>query len=168
VAEGTGLLNRHRVTLIASSNLALSAKHSNPLTFEGICFIGVIRISINKSGKVMNIEELRSYCLSKPHATEDLPFDEFTLAFRVGGKIFALTSLDNTPLTVNLKCDPERAVELRERYEAITGGFHMNKKHWNTITFDGSLERSLICEMIDHSYNIVLNSLPKSQRLNLV
>jgi predicted DNA-binding protein (MmcQ/YjbR family) len=111
----------------------------------------------------MDIEKLRGYCLSKKNATEDFPFDESTLAFRIGGKMFCITDLDN-PESINLKCDPEKAVELREEFEEIIPGFHMNKKHWNTVNIIGTLKDDLIFEMIDHSYDLVVNTLPKKLR----
>lgn len=112
----------------------------------------------------MNIEELREYCLSRPGATEDFPFDETTLAFKVGGKIFALTSLDAQPLTVNLKCDPEWAVTLREQFSEVQPGYHMNKKHWNTVVLEGNVKISDVKAWVDHSYDLVLRSLPKATR----
>lgn len=108
----------------------------------------------------MNIEELREYCLQKPGTTEGLPFGEDTLVFKVGEKIFLLTSLV-TGNRFNAKCDPERAIELREQFEEITPGFHMNKKHWNTVFMDGRLTRKQLNEQIDHSYELILRSLPK-------
>lgn len=115
----------------------------------------------------MNIEELREYCLSKPHCTEDTPFDETTLAFKVGDKIFALTNIETIPTRVNLKCDPERAIELREDYpDVIIPGYHMNKKHWNTI-FVEEIEASIVEELVSHSYELVYNSLTKSKRVLL-
>lgn len=114
----------------------------------------------------MNIEELRNYCLTKPGTTEDFPFDEVTLVFKVGGKMYALTSLDGD-FTVNLKCDPERAIELRERYPAVLPGYHMSKIHWNTICMDGSVGDKLVCQWIDHSYDLVIKSLPKRVRAEL-
>ncbi|HCT29508.1 MAG TPA: MmcQ-like protein [Bacteroidales bacterium] len=111
----------------------------------------------------MNIEELRDYCLSKKGSSEHFPFDEVTLVFKVGGKMFALTNLDGEP-RVNLKCDPERAIELREKYSSITPGYHMNKTYWNTIMMDGLVSDKLIFELIDHSYLQVFNSLPKIKR----
>lgn len=115
----------------------------------------------------MNIEDLRNYCLSLPYTTEDTPFGETTLVFRVGQKIFALTSIDSVETSVNLKCDPERAIDLRESYpENIFPGYHMNKKHWNTVLTNG-LEYTLICQMIDDSYNLVFKSLPKSVRIEM-
>ncbi|NQX43187.1 Predicted DNA-binding protein, MmcQ/YjbR family [Pedobacter steynii] len=108
----------------------------------------------------MNIEELREYCLQKQGTSEGLPFGEDTLVFKVGGKIFLLTSLV-TGNRFNAKCDPERAIELREQHEEIIPGFHMNKKHWNTVFMDGRLTRKQLNELIDHSYDLVLASLPK-------
>ncbi|NOU18508.1 MAG: MmcQ/YjbR family DNA-binding protein [Bacteroidales bacterium] len=111
----------------------------------------------------MNIEELREYCISKKGVTEGFPFDEVTLVFKVGGKMFALTNLDGEP-SVNLKCNPEKAVELREQYSAIIPGYHMSKLHWNTVYMDRSLPENLIKELIDLSYDLVLASLPKAKR----
>jgi predicted DNA-binding protein (MmcQ/YjbR family) len=102
----------------------------------------------------MNIEILREYCLSKPQATEGFPFGEDTLVFKVNGKIFALANLDGD-LSVNLKCDPQLALELRELYSAVTPGYHMNKKHWNTVILDGSVPDKEIMKWIDHSYDLV-------------
>lgn len=112
---------------------------------------------------IMNIEELREYCLQKPGTTEGLPFGEDTLVFKVGDKIFLLTSLV-TGNRFNAKCDPERAIELREQYEEIIPGFHMNKKHWNTVFMDGRLTRKQLNELIDHSYDLILASLPKKKQ----
>lgn len=103
----------------------------------------------------MNIESLRDYCLAKPDAEESFPFGEQTLVFKVKGKIFLLASLDSDPLQFNVKCDPDKAIELRDQYDAIQPGYHMNKKHWNTIMIDGTLNNKLLKEMIDHSYNLV-------------
>jgi predicted DNA-binding protein (MmcQ/YjbR family) len=104
----------------------------------------------------MNIEELRSYTLEKPSVTESFPFGEDTLVFKVNEKIFLLTGLDSSPLQFNVKCDPDKAIELREAYpEAVLPGYHMNKKHWNTIIVNGSLSKKQLKEMIDHSYNLV-------------
>lgn len=114
----------------------------------------------------MNIEELREYCLLLPGTTEDFPFDEVTLVFKIGGKMFLLTGLDG-PFTVNLKCDPELAISLRESYTAVRPGYHMNKVHWNTVDIDGSISEKQLKEWIDHSYNLVRKSLPKAVRLQL-
>jgi len=103
----------------------------------------------------MNIEELREYCLSKPGAEECFPFGEETLVFKVNGKIFLLTSLVKQPLQFNVKCDPERAIELREEHSCILPGYHMNKKYWNTIIVDGTLNRDSLQELISHSYELV-------------
>jgi predicted DNA-binding protein (MmcQ/YjbR family) len=115
----------------------------------------------------MNIETLRRYCLAKPGVEEDFPFDESTLAFRVGGKIFLLTDIEAHPLEMNLKCDPDLAREWRSRYESVTPGYHMNKKHWNTVVADGSISASLMRDMIDHSYELVVAGLSKIARNSL-
>lgn len=112
----------------------------------------------------MDIEALRDYCLSKRGTTEDFPFDSETLVFRVREKIFALTNLERVPSAVNLKCDPERAVELRAAYEAIKPGYHMNKKHWNTVVIDGEIGPDLLAELIDHSYELVVAGLSRKDR----
>jgi predicted DNA-binding protein (MmcQ/YjbR family) len=102
----------------------------------------------------MNIESLREYCISKKGADESFPFGEDTLVFKVSGKIFALVNLDGD-LSINLKCDPAFAIELRERFSSVTAGYHMNKKHWNTVLMDGSVPDKEICSWIDHSYNLI-------------
>ena len=112
----------------------------------------------------MNIETFRTYCLSKKGVTESFPFDESTLVFKVGGKMFALTDLDTPELKVNLKCNPEKAISLREQYPEIIPGFHMNKKHWNTVQFNSNIGVKLFKELIDHSYDLVMQSLPKKHR----
>ena len=111
----------------------------------------------------MNIEEYREYCLSKPGVTEGFPFGPDTLVLRVGGKIFTIAGIENFE-RVNLKCDPERAIELREEYTGIIPGYHMNKQHWNTVYTNGSVPQKLVRELIDHSYDLVLKSLPKAKR----
>jgi predicted DNA-binding protein (MmcQ/YjbR family) len=103
----------------------------------------------------MNIEEIREYCLAKKEVTEGLPFGDDTLVFKAKGKIFALMNLDGEP-RVNLKCDPERALTLREEYDSIIPGYHMNKKHWNTMICGPALPDSLLKEMIDHSYELIV------------
>lgn len=115
----------------------------------------------------MNIEQFRNYCLSKKHVTESFPFDEVTLVFKVANKMFALAGLEHHPSTVNLKCDPEKAIELRAQYSDVIEGFHMSKKHWNTITIEGNLSNKLIEELIDHSYNLVVNGLTKKLQKEL-
>jgi predicted DNA-binding protein (MmcQ/YjbR family) len=102
----------------------------------------------------MNIETIREYCISKKGATEGFPFGEDTLVFKVPGRIFALANLDGD-LSVNLKCDPSFALELRERYSSVTPGYHMNKKHWNTVMLDGTIPDKEIFSWIDHSYDLV-------------
>ena len=110
----------------------------------------------------MNIEEFRTFCISKPAVTEGFPFGEDVLAFKVGGKIFALTSLDGSDFKVNLKCDPAYAEKLRASYSEIQPGYHMSKKHWNTVDFEGGISDVLLEGLIDHSYELVVNSLSKS------
>jgi len=102
----------------------------------------------------MNIETLREYCVKKDEVTEGFPFGEDTLVFKVNGKIFALANLGGD-LSVNLKCDPSFALELREKYNSVTPGYHMNKKHWNTVILDGSIPDKELLQWIDHSYNLV-------------
>lgn len=109
----------------------------------------------------MNIETIREYCLQKPFVTEGFPFGEDTLVFKVKEKIFLLAGLDSSPLQFNVKCDPEKAIQLREEYpDRILPGYHMNKKHWNTVIVDGRLSEKQLKEMIDHSYTLVA---PKSR-----
>ena len=114
----------------------------------------------------MTIAFLRDHCLSLPGVTEDTPFDPTTICFRVGGKIFAITDLENFEY-VNLKCDPERSAELRERYPGITPGYHMNKKLWNSVSVQGTVPDALILELIGHSYELIRDSLPLKIRQNL-
>jgi predicted DNA-binding protein (MmcQ/YjbR family) len=114
----------------------------------------------------LNIEELRDYCLAKPGVTEGLPFGEDTLVFKVGEKLFLLTSISDST-HFNVKCDPELAVELREHHPEVQPGYHMNKKHWNTVRTDGGLTRKQVCDMIDHSYDLVLNGLPRNIRAQI-
>ena len=114
----------------------------------------------------MNIELLRDYCLAKYQVTEGLPFGEDTLVFKVAGKIFLLIGLAEAN-RFNVKCDPELAVELRERHPEVKPGFHMNKTHWNTVYMDGSLTHKQLCEMIDHSYQQVIKSLPKKTQAEI-
>lgn len=111
----------------------------------------------------MNIESFRNYCISKPGVTEEFPFDEQTLVFKVMGKMFTATNVDNF-VSVNLKCDPERAVQLREEHSGILPGYHMSKKHWNTVLCDGSLSDSFIQELTDHSYDLVVSKLTKKDQ----
>jgi predicted DNA-binding protein (MmcQ/YjbR family) len=109
----------------------------------------------------MDLAQFREYCLSKPRATEGTPFGPDVLVFKVSDKMFALAALDEVPTTVNLKCDPDLALELRDRYEQVTPGYHMNKKHWNTVGIEGGIPDSELRKMIDHSYDLVAKRLPK-------
>jgi len=112
----------------------------------------------------VDIEQLQSYCLSKQGVEETLPFGPDTLVYKVAGKVFLLTSLDAEDFRFNVKCDPDLAQELREQYPCVQPGYHMNKKHWNTIVVDGSVSVKLLKEWIDHSYELVVKSLPKKLR----
>jgi predicted DNA-binding protein (MmcQ/YjbR family) len=113
----------------------------------------------------MDIESFRTFCLALPGVEETLPFGPDTLVYKVMGKAFALTGLDSEQFDVNLKCDPERAIELREEYPGqIIPGWHMNKKHWNTVTFDSGLSNALLTELMMHSYNLVVAGLPAKTR----
>lgn len=115
----------------------------------------------------MDVEQFREYALSKKGTTEDFPFDEHTLCLRVAGKIFAITGLDAEHFQVNLKCDPDYALELREQHSEIRPGWHMNKNHWNTVDFEGDLDGRMLRHLIDHSYEQVVKSLKKSERERL-
>jgi predicted DNA-binding protein (MmcQ/YjbR family) len=114
----------------------------------------------------MNVEEVRDYCMQKPATTEGLPFGEDTLVFKVAGKIFLLIGLEQGN-RFNVKCDPELAVELREQHTEVQPGYHMNKTHWNTVFMDGSLTYKQIYGMIDHSYELIVKSLPKKVQAEL-
>lgn len=112
----------------------------------------------------MNLEQFQAYCLNKPFTEETFPFDETTLVYKVKGKMYALTGLDGEQFTVNLKCDMELAEKWRDEFDEVKPGFHMNKKHWNTVNFEGRLSDKLLKEMIDHSYALVVKGLPKKDR----
>lgn len=114
----------------------------------------------------MNIEEFRDFCLSKPGSEEAMPFDDKVLVFKVAGKMFALCDVDGFE-SINLKCDPQKSVELREQYSGIKPGYHMNKKHWNTCEMDGSVPLDLIIKLINHSYDLVVESLPLYKQKHL-
>jgi predicted DNA-binding protein (MmcQ/YjbR family) len=119
----------------------------------------------------MNIQQLYEFCLAKKGVTEHFPFDEDTLVFKVGGKMFCLTSLndwENGTPSLNLKCDPERAEELRAQYEAINPGYHMSKVHWNTIDFNSDVSDKMMCEFINHSYELVFKSLTKKIQSEII
>ena len=115
----------------------------------------------------MDLEQFREYCLSKVAATESMPFGEDVLVFKAAGKIFALAALDEIPVTVNLKCDPDVALALRDQYEQVRPGYHMNKKHWNTVEIESGIPEAELRRMIDHSYELVVKSLPKTARAKL-
>ncbi len=112
----------------------------------------------------MDLPDAIAHFLSKNGAEETTPFGPDVLVYKVGGKMFALTQPDEFPAHLNLKCDPDRAVILRDEHESIIPGYHMNKRHWNTLVLDGSLPTKLVCDLIDHSYDLVVASLPKSLR----
>lgn len=112
----------------------------------------------------MELPDVIAYCLSLPGTEETTPFGPEALVYKVCGKMFAVTVPEDFPARVNLKCDPERSIELRDRHEAIKPGWHMNKKHWNTVVLDGSLPPALVRELVEHSYQLVVASLPKKQR----
>ena len=114
----------------------------------------------------MYFEDFREYCLRKPFVSEGFPFDQSTLVFKVGGKIFLLTNIDLFE-SVNLKCDPDKSIELRERYQAIIHGYHMNKKHWNTVLLNSDVDQKLFIKLIDESYQLVFDSLSKKTRNEL-
>lgn len=115
----------------------------------------------------MNVETFREYCLIKKGVEETFPFDEVTLVFKVMGKMFALVPLDNDEATANLKADPDWSIELRESHHQIIPGFHMNKKHWNTVSLEDGLDNKLIAKMIDHSYDLVVSKLTKKLKAEL-
>ncbi|TAH27694.1 MAG: MmcQ/YjbR family DNA-binding protein [Cytophagales bacterium] len=111
----------------------------------------------------MDIESYRKYCLSKKGVTESLPFGDDTLVFKVGTKVFSLSGIDSFDF-INLKCDPEKAIELRNTFNAVKPGYHMNKKHWNTIYLHQDVNNALIYQLIDHSYELVFKSLTKKEQ----
>ncbi len=112
----------------------------------------------------MTFEDLRAYALSKAGAVEESPFDETTAVFKVAGKMFLLSSPLREPLRFNVKCDPDRALMLRDVFAAITPGYHMNKRHWNTVVIDGTIAEAEMLEFIDHSYDLVVAGLPRAKR----
>jgi predicted DNA-binding protein (MmcQ/YjbR family) len=115
----------------------------------------------------MQVDVFRDYCLKKPGVIEDTPFGDEHLVFKVGGKMFALVTLDEVPASANLKCDPDLALELRDRYEQVRPGYHMNKKHWNSVEIEGGIPDAEIRNMIDHSYELVVQGLSKTVRERL-
>jgi predicted DNA-binding protein (MmcQ/YjbR family) len=115
----------------------------------------------------MQLEEIRMYCLKKKAVTEDFPFDEETLVFKVLGKMFLLTNINDVEIYINVKCDPELAVELREKYDSVKAGYHMNKKYWNTVQYTGEFSEKEFYKMIDHSYNEVVKGMTKKMQQQL-
>ncbi|NDV46756.1 MmcQ/YjbR family DNA-binding protein [Paludibacter sp. 221] len=115
----------------------------------------------------MNKEELREYCISLKGVTEHFPFDDVSLVFKVGGKMFALLPLDAIETSIALKCDPDRAIDLREQYDAVRPAYHFNKKHWNSVVSDTSISPAFMKELISHSYELVVAGLPKKVRAEL-
>lgn len=115
----------------------------------------------------MNIEEFRDFCIRKPYVTEEFPFGPETLVFKVAGKMFALTGLDEINFKVNLKCNPDYAEQLRESHSEVQPGYHMSKKHWNTVDFEGTLSEEFLIELIELSYRLVVESLTQKQRTEL-
>ncbi|MFO7862504.1 MAG: MmcQ/YjbR family DNA-binding protein [Salinivirgaceae bacterium] len=115
----------------------------------------------------MNVEDLRNYCVAKKHVTEEFPFDEVTLVFKVAGKMFALIGLDRVDLSIALKCDPERAQVLRSTHSAIGPAYHMSKTHWNGVRIDGTLKPEFVHELIDHSYDLVVSKFSAKRRKEL-
>ena len=114
----------------------------------------------------MNIETYRNYCIVKKGVSEEFPFDAETLVFKVMGKVFTITNIENF-LSINVKCNPEFAIQLREQYVSVLPGYHMNKKHWNTILMDGAIPEDKVCKWIDHSYDLVVDKLPKKLKEEL-
>jgi predicted DNA-binding protein (MmcQ/YjbR family) len=112
----------------------------------------------------MSAEEIREYCILKKGVTEGFPFDAETLVFKVAGKMFLLMSLDSNPLQFNVKCDPQKAIELRDKYDFVRPGYHMSKVHWNTVVCEGRTSKKLVFAWIDDSYELNINSLPKKQK----
>lgn len=113
---------------------------------------------------MIELEDVREMCLTWPEVSEGYPFGEDHLVFKVKNKMFCLMSLDAFPSTMNLKCEPDRAIELREQYDGVAPGYHMNKKHWNTLTLDGSVPDDVVLELVRHSYDRVVSGLKKSER----
>lgn len=126
----------------------------------------MINLTFVKYYSKMNVEEFRDYCLSKKGVTEEFPFDNQTLVFKVMGKMFSLGNIENFQ-TMNLKCDPEKAIELREMYQGVIPGYHMNKKHWNTVDAYADVPEEIQLHLIDHSYDLVVSSLTKKLKEEL-
>jgi predicted DNA-binding protein (MmcQ/YjbR family) len=131
------------------------------LLLSGCCKYSIFT---DKQSTSMNIEQIRNYCLAKPGVTEGLPFNDTALVFKVMGKMFALLDLSEDGRGISLKCDPERAIELREQHPEVTPAWHFNKQHWNGVNLEGSVGDDLLQAWIDHSYEIVVESLRKADR----
>jgi len=115
----------------------------------------------------MNIEEIRNYCLRKTAVSESFPFDTETLVFKVGSKMFLLMGLNHDPIRINVKCEPHKAIELRQKYTSVVPGYHMNNKHWNTLLLNGNLSPKFIKEQIDHSYEMVVKTMSKKEKKDI-
>ena len=144
------------------------AKNIKIQTREAFNFLRIKNYICQKWTKYwkMNAEEIRIYCLKKAETTESFPFDETTLVFKVKNKMFALFNLEE-PLSINLKCEPEKAIELREHYPSVLPGYHMNKQNWNTVMLDKTISDNLLKQWIDDSYWLVVETLPKKDRAGL-
>ncbi len=116
----------------------------------------------------MELKQLRKYLASKPGSYEDFPFDESTMVIKIHSKMFALIGLEHHPLQISLKCDPYLAESLRMQYKAVSAGYHLNKRHWNSVVLDGSISKKIVCEMIDHSYQLVFDKLTKKNKAEIV
>ena len=115
----------------------------------------------------MDGHALRAWCLGRPGAVQEFPFGPETAVFKVAGKIFALSALESSPLKVSVKCEPELAEQLRASYPAIVPGYHLNKRHWNTVTLDGSVDDQLVRDLVEDSHDLVVSALPKRLRAEL-
>jgi predicted DNA-binding protein (MmcQ/YjbR family) len=154
-----GVTHYYHISHFPSFDVKLITFHLSLITYH---------LSLSTYHLKMDIESLRIYCLSKKAATEDTPFGPDTLVFRVMGKIYGLVSLDILECRINLKCDPNFAIELRENHpDHIISGYHMNKKHWNTVYCERGIDDKLIRELVDHSYDLIVQSLPKIARQEL-
>lgn len=153
----------HIICIVATINLYNT--RVNLFEVGPVFYIIVTRLNLNTTD--MNIEQFQEYCLSLPGVTEEFPFGEEILVYKVKGKLFVLTHIDVFE-SINLKCDPEIAVELRERYEGVKPGYHMNKKHWNTVEIHSNIPDRLLYQWIKDSYDLVVKSLPKKDRESLL
>jgi predicted DNA-binding protein (MmcQ/YjbR family) len=124
-------------------------------------------MATGRSRRRMSRDDVLEFCAALPEAVEDYPFGDDVTVFKVGGRMFALVMLVGNPGFVTIKCDPDLALELRARYPAVRPGYHTNKRHWNSVDLDGSIDRHELCEMIEHSYDLVVDGLPRAQRVRL-